>query len=365
MGDERMKTRTFILLSMFTALCLTPDAFAQKKGGGGNGGGGGDEGPAAAQTNPALVFTVDDRKQGNYLVVASADLASEIRLNNFANENTYSKGPSWSPDGSKIAYWEVDGPYDGPYRLYVINADGNGRTLVRDFGIDPGLDYPQRSSGEWSPSGRELVFAAGNVASLRAIDLTTGNVREILPFGNNPTVSPDLDPATEGYQGMVAFSAPDGSQYNRQGQWLAPDDIYLAPLTLDADGRVLAIDPADVVNLTDAPYSHQVPHSWSPDGRRLLYLDTNDPLDDEDSLVAENLETETVIELARVPINNNFGDATWTADGNFVVFELYGELMIVPSDGSVDPINYSQTRNDSEKQPAWNPNWDPSGDGGF
>ena len=200
-----------------------------------------------------------------------------------------------------------------------------------------------------------------NVPSLRAIDLTTGAIQEILPFGDSPTVSPDLDPATEGYQGMVAFSAPDGSQVGRQGQ----DDIYLAPLTIDVDGRVLAIDPADVVNLTDAPYSHQVPHSWSPDGSRLLYLDTNDPLDDEDSLVAEDLETGAVIELARVPINNNFGDATWTTDGNSVVFELYGELMIVPSEGSTVPVNYSQTRNDSERQPAWNPNWDPSGDGGF
>lgn len=376
MGDEKMRANSIALIALLAGLCLCGAAHAQKKGGGGKGGGGGggDEGPSAAKTNPAIAFVVDPSRtgSGSYLVVASADLSSEIRLNNFANENIYSKGPSWSRDGSQIAYWEMDGPYLGATRLYVINRDGTGRRLVRDS-LDPEWSYVEVVDfGEWSPSGKELLIA--EYEGLAAIELQTGHRRQILsgashpdrPFHyfNFPTISPDLDEDNEGYQGMVAFLGNPGLTGGNIG------DIFVAPLRLDTDGYILPISDSDLVNLTNTPDFSEVPWKWSPDGAWLAYSqnsrwgDDSAPLDDS-ILAVTNVGTGDSITLASIPNLSASAEATWSSDGSFLVYYTDDDLMIVPSDGLSVPLNYTGTRKSREKYPAWNPVWNPSGDGGF
>lgn len=56
--------------------------------------------------------------------------------------------PEWSPDGSRIVYQRYSGNFD----LFVIEADGSGRTnLTRS----PAVDW----SPTWSPDGSRIAFA--------------------------------------------------------------------------------------------------------------------------------------------------------------------------------------------------------------
>jgi TolB protein len=50
-------------------------------------------------------------------------------------------GASWSPDGTQIAYWGVDG-------LHVINVDGTADTALRQ-----GVAHPA-----WSPDGSQFAY---------------------------------------------------------------------------------------------------------------------------------------------------------------------------------------------------------------
>ena len=55
--------------------------------------------------------------------------------------------PCWSPDGSKIAFDNIDG-------ISVMNADGSGLTSLNVPGEQP----------NWSPDGTKIVFMTGRLS---------------------------------------------------------------------------------------------------------------------------------------------------------------------------------------------------------
>ena len=56
--------------------------------------------------------------------------------------------PSWSPDGSRIAYVSFQDNFE---EIYVMNADGSGQTrLTNNTSIE--------SSPFWSPDGARIAF---------------------------------------------------------------------------------------------------------------------------------------------------------------------------------------------------------------
>jgi Tol biopolymer transport system component len=62
--------------------------------------------------------------------------------------------PSWSPDGTKIAFVVEDlsdSDMLNNFDVYVMNSDGND---VRRLTEDPHLDLDP----DWSPDGTEIVF---------------------------------------------------------------------------------------------------------------------------------------------------------------------------------------------------------------
>ncbi|HEY3385349.1 MAG TPA: hypothetical protein VGK46_02500 [Saprospiraceae bacterium] len=68
------------------------------------------------------------------------------------------KYPAFSPDGNYIAYYhyssQLPEPADYPSGLYIIDKEGNNRTLVLE-----GHHY----NPAWSPDGEWLVFSSGGV----------------------------------------------------------------------------------------------------------------------------------------------------------------------------------------------------------
>jgi Tol biopolymer transport system component len=195
--------------------------------------------------------------------------------------NSYAEDPHWSPDGRRIAF--IDEPDLGEQRIAVVRGDGSGRHTL---GIgnssdsltspDPwspdgrrlawsgcgGLcvyDFPSSrrisialAGGEtdagfsWSPDGRKLVAAGEN--GLVVIDLSHNQRSVLTDHGTSPAYSPNGK--------EIAFIGDDVSGPNRLS-----GSLWLIPAT---GGRARPLDrKAD----SEQP-------SWSPDGSRLLYIDT-------------------------------------------------------------------------------------------
>lgn len=174
--------------------------------------------------------------------VADGDLSDPVRLTDGAE---YEESPTWSPDGSTIAYvrFADQPPYNHQVRL--MDADGGNDRLL--------LDWPGTSLGEvaWHPTDQVLVARAG--LDIFTIDVT--------------------DPAPQ-----LLFTSP-GSAIDLP-VW-SPDGATLA-VTVEVTGLnydIFMLDPADgsAVNYTDTPGKAEFTPAWSPDGTALAWVEWDGP----------------------------------------------------------------------------------------
>jgi tricorn protease len=78
--------------------------------------------------------------------------------------------PTWSPDGSTIAYLSDE---SGEYELYIRNADGTGTPRRVTTGNDTWLFAPV-----WSPDGRKIAIGDKR-QRLRVVDVATGRITDV------------------------------------------------------------------------------------------------------------------------------------------------------------------------------------------
>lgn len=94
--------------------------------------------------------TESDSGESNDVYVASADGSGQTaRLTDGAGA-TYNECPSWSPDGSKIAFTSSTG---GNYEVFVMDADGTDERNLTDS-----ADASEYRAA-WSPDGRRMAYA--------------------------------------------------------------------------------------------------------------------------------------------------------------------------------------------------------------
>ena len=144
--------------------------------------------------------------------------------------------PTWSPDGSKIAF--VSGVYCD---IYVMDADGTNQTCLTN-NASP-IHAPR-----WSPDGSRIAYILNGLSrDIYVIDTDGSNERNLT---NNP--ADDFDPAW----------SPDGSKIAFVSERDGDGDIYV----MNADG-------SGVVRLTDAGGSRP---TWSPDGSKIAFESDRD-----------------------------------------------------------------------------------------
>jgi Tol biopolymer transport system component len=197
----------------------------------------------------------DDRT--TEIFVTDADGSNVLNLSN--TDGLADWGPTWSPDGERIA-WNSDAVAAAfGFDLSLIAPDGSNHELV-----EPGVhvEYPA-----WSPDGTKIAFMSQEAGALGkdpdynifTMDIDGSNVTRLTTHRGNdgwPTWSPDGS--------TIAFSSTrDDCRTTDAEGCLSSGDIgpYHTLWVMDADGSNQRRVTTDHVQFPD----------WSPDGRYLVY----------------------------------------------------------------------------------------------
>jgi len=181
--------------------------------------------PQFTPTNESIVFYGADNATSGLFEFSLQD--SQVKLISGKVEDE--SGFAFSPDGSKLAYFEMDRDL-GEARL-IEETLGTGHVVTLASLPIPkgsGSSIPEVANLSWSNAGKNLVFEFGRSASDRAIYLAsaagTGLIK-VVESAHAPTISPDgrclayisnkqvyivdLDQATESSSAAVPLAIAD------------------------------------------------------------------------------------------------------------------------------------------------------------
>jgi Tol biopolymer transport system component len=190
------------------------------------------------------------------------------------------RGPTWSPDGKRIAFYSNRDA--GKYEIWLINPDGSGLTQVT------------RTSGNgwfpsWSPDGKRIAYPTGTESVV--VDVAAGPARAPEPL-------PPFPEAGRWFQ--VTSWSPDGRSLAGQGDVLA---------SAGGGGVVIySFDTRRYERLND----HGVKPLWLRDGRQLLFLP------DPEHIALLDARTKQVRTVYTAPRGSQIADYTVSKDDRWI-----------------------------------------------
>ena len=240
----------------------------------------------------------------------SAVAASPIRQ--LTDSTAMSVRPAWSPDGKSIAF---QSNRDGPYHIYVMNADGSNLRQITSGDNDD--RHPN-----WSPDGRSIAVDTGDELKreIALIDVASKSRTQVTKLGMTaqfPSFSPDGR--------TIAFFLYTQGAMNL---WtVSKDGANPVPVTKD-----LATEANS--QCTFACHSAR----WSPDGSRIVFSDGNNAR----VLLMASMASGQPTPISPVDEKSHF--PVFLADGRIVyvsefvnVQQSYTDLWIIDPNNSAAP----------------------------
>jgi len=261
----------------------------------------------SAVTRKGIWLAITTARNNNsdiYLLDAEAALqGGHPALERLTTDPATDFDPTWSPDGSQIAFRSQR---DGDDEIYIMNSDGTCQVNLTN---DPADDW----SPAFSPDGTKIAFAHffdGNQFSDIAVINTDGSGMQRLTtsHGEYPAWSPDGS--------QIAFASTRDGNY----------EVYV----MNADGT-------DQTRLTDDP-AYDMSPVWSPDGKQIAFDTQRDIFPPKEVGVGPEFEIHVMNTdgSGDTRLTDNMQEdrfPTWAPE-NRIAFSRDGALFIMNADGS-------------------------------
>jgi Tol biopolymer transport system component len=254
-----------------------------------------------------------------YIMKADGSQVEQLTRDAFASlyfmKSAEDSNPSWSPDGSQIAF--ESGRHNQMltyvnHDIYVMAADGSNVKRLTNDGADEG-------GPRWSPSGDSIAYVKMEYFSDEdIIENPTWDIY-VMKVDGTQLIQLTKDSSNE----LEPSWSPDGTKIAFISDRNGPDfDIYV----MNADG-------SNLTQLTDDAANEFGP-VWSPDGTQIVF---NSDRNGNVQLFLMSIDGYNLVPLTEDSSNSAY--ANWSPDGTRIVFESdrdtgYANIYVMNADGS-------------------------------
>ena len=219
--------------------------------------------------------------------------------------------PAFSPDGESIAY---SSNHTGNFEIYVRSIAPDGRDMQLTS------DGQQNFDPAWSPDGKRIAYYSMKRHGIFIMPALGGVAKQLTEFGSHPVWSPDGQWLA--FQG-ISYPDLDGTPMGNSFLWI-----------VNSQGG----EPRQLTHINNPPGSQYAP-SWSPDGKRVAFLNYDTVSPQVWSIAVSGAELQAITKRGT-------GDKSWpiyAPDGNSIYFnrgETLWKTPVSPDSGAAigEPI---------------------------
>ena len=287
--------------------------------------------PTATPVGGSLgqIAFVSNRRDGNddiYLV----NLSNDFTLKNLTNDTAIDSLPTWSPDGSQIAFVSNE---KGVYSISVLRKssqmNGNVEEWEQAYPLQVKNNWWGISNISWSPDSEQLAYGQGRSIWTARAD---GSIPPELLIDKSWRVwICCIDWSPTGNE--IVFQANQSYSWESQVWSYHQDDGFVNKISIGES-------PVET-QLTWSSYGQGFP-VWSPDGKKIIFLSSNQiQMINSDGSQRRNLSYYAT-------------DYVWSPDAQKIAFTYNDDIYVIDADGK-NLINLTKDSPQTDKNPVWSP----------